>query len=389
MRVLFVSESLSLSKNTGVSSTLVSYARSLTQDLDIELLAPLEFTTQKETKLYLEGLTTHLFLQNRLLPRTFVPELTQFLVGNLTRFDLVHIHGLWRYPQWAAAHYARKLNIPYIISPHGMCEPYELAHKGWKKKIYFNLIEMRSLQAAAAIHAISEAEQIHCSQLKISSTIEVIPHGVLIPEELPASQIEANLPMKMLSIPQKSPVILYMGRLHPKKGLEILLPAFLKLLSQHPSAYLVIAGPDVDGYQDTLGQLGASYKINEQLIFLGMVTGIQKQAMLQRADVFTLPSFSEGFSVAILEALAAAKPVVITKQCYFEEVVNIGCGWVVEANILQLANALNSILEMSPSMRTRMGQLGRNLVEQKYTWELAVKKMKSLYQNISPKSKIN
>jgi len=382
MKVLFVTESLSLSKNTGVASTLVSLARSLTQDLHIELLAPMALQQERADDLFLEGLAAHLFPQSRFLPRTVVPELGHFLSTQLSKFNLVHIHGLWRYPQWAAAHYARKLSIPYIVSPHGMCEPFELARKGWKKKVFFNLVEKHTLQNAAAIHAITAAEKEHCTQLQIGNVIEVIPHGVTIQSRLSPSQVQANLPDEIRAIPPQAPVLLYMGRLHPKKGLDLLLPAFAQILSRHSSAYLVLAGPDVVGYQDSLMQLASSYQIEERVLFPGMVTGLQKQAMLQRADVFTLPSYSEGFSAAILEALAAAKPVVISKYCYFDEVVNAGCGQIVDTDVSQLASALNDFLELSPDVRQGIGQCGRRLIEEKYTWDLAAHKMSMLYQSI-------
>lgn len=382
MKVLFLAESLSIRQNTGVASTMISLAQSLDRWAEVELVAPTPATELEETQRCLSGLTAHLFPQPQFLPRTVVPALGRFVTNELPRFDLVHIHGLWRYPQWVASRRAQSLKIPYILSPHGMCEPFELARKAWKKQLFFNLVEKRTFQGAAAIHAITEAERGHCTQLEADKKIEVIPHGVEIQAALPAALIDFYLPPAIAAIPPQAPVVLFMGRLHPKKGLDLLIPAFAQVLQQHPSAYLVLAGPDATGYQANLVQLAKSFQIQERILFTGMLVGQQKQAMLQRADVFTLPSYSEGFSVAILEALAAAKPVVISKYCYFDEVTSVGCGQVVDTDISQLAQALNHLLALDAPARANLGQRGQQLIEHKYTWSIAAKKMMGLYQSV-------
>jgi glycosyltransferase involved in cell wall biosynthesis len=389
MEVLFVTESLSPSKNTGVASAAASLAHSLSPWANVELIAPIELDNPEETEIFLQGLRVHLFPQPLGLPRSVVPALKQFLSKELSRFDLVHIHGMWRYPQWAAAHLAQQHRIPYIISPHGMCEPFELARKAWKKKIYFNLIEKRSFQEAAAIHAITEAERDHCNQLHPGKTIGVITHGISILPPLSSLLVDRYLPPEMSSVPTEAPVLFFMGRLHPKKGLDLLIPAFAQVLQHHPSAYLVIAGPDPVGYKKVLIQLARSHHIQERVLFSGMLTGQCKQAMLQRADIFTLPSYSEGFSVAILEALAAAKPVVISKYCYFDEVMSAQCGHVVDTDIPQLVHALNKLLDLDAVTRSTIGLRGQRLIKQGFTWSTTAEKMIRLYQSVvTPKNKI-
>jgi glycosyltransferase involved in cell wall biosynthesis len=379
MRVLFVAESLSLNRNTGVASTAVSLARWLSQHIEVELTAPTAISDLEETEVFLRGLVTHLFPQPQFLPRTIAPALGKFLTHELPKFDVVHLHGLWRYPQWAAARCAQRLGIPYIVSPHGMCEPFELARKAWKKKIYFDLIERQTLQNAAAIHAITKAEQNHCAQLHCHNPIPVIPHGVEILPFLSSAAVDRHLPAIVAAIPPQAPVLLFMGRLHPKKGLDLLIPAFAQILKQHPAAYLVLAGPDA-GYQETGVNLAQSLGIESRVLFPGMVTGVAKQALLQRSDVFALPSYSEGFSVAILEALAAAKPVVISKFCYFDEVINAHCGLVVDTNVSALAQGLNQILNLTPLSRSAMGEQGQQFIKHHYTWSATAAQMRDLYQ---------
>jgi glycosyltransferase involved in cell wall biosynthesis len=381
MRVLFVAENLSLNRNTGVTSTAVSLARWLSPSIEVELVAPTALSDREETEVFLRGLMAHLFPQPRLLPRTIAPALGQFLTRELPKFDLIHIHGLWRYPQWAAARCAQRLGIPYIVSPHGMCEPFELARKAWKKKVYFDLVERQTLQNAAAIHAITAAEQNHCAQLECQNPIAVIPHGVEILPFLSPAAIDRHLPPSVATIPPQAPVLLFMGRLHPKKGLDLLIPAFAQVLQRNPEAYLILAGPDA-GHQNMWVKLAQSLGIKERVLFPGMVTGASKQALLQRSDVFTLPSYSEGFSVAILEAIAAAKPVVISKFCYFDEVLKAQCGLVVDTNVAALAQGLNQILNLTSLSRSAMGRQGQQMIEHHYTWSATADQMRGLYQSV-------
>lgn len=383
MRILFITESLSLSQNTGVATAVVALARALNhQSIDVELVAPTYVNNRQETEAFLDGLVAHLFNQPFGLPRTVVPALESFLSNKLSDFDLVHVHGLWRYPQWVATRLARRFNIPYIVSPHGMCEPFEMARKAWKKKIYLNLVGRQTLRTAAAIHAITNAEKDHCKQLQTCSYIRVIPNGVDIEPPLSNQLMERYLPQEVALIPSQNPVLLFMGRLHPKKGLDILIPAFTQLLQRHPGVWLVLAGPDPVGYQRELIELASSFQVQNRVLFPGMVTGLHKQALLQRADLFTLPSYSEGFSVAVLEALAAAKPVVISKTCYFNEVLSAGCGRVVDNSVSQLAQALSDLLDLDSPTRSLIGQRGRELVEQMYTWSSIAHQMHDLYGEV-------
>ena len=384
MRVLFVTESLSLSQNTGVAAAVVALARTLNQqNINVELAAPTQVNNREETEAFLDGLVAHLFNQPFALPRTVVPALGWFLSEKLPDFDLIHVHGLWRYPQWVATRLAQRLNIPYIVSPHGMCEPFEMARKGWKKKIYFNLVERHTLRGAAAIHAITNAEKDDCEQLQTCSHIRVIPNGVDIYPPLSNHLMERYLLHELALVPPENPVLLFMGRLHPKKGLDLLIPAFAQVLQRHPQARLVLAGPDPVGYRENLIKLAHSFHVQDRVLFPGMVTDLYKRALLQRADLFALPSYSEGFSVAVLEALAAVKPVVISQHCYFNEVLSAGCGRVVDNSVSQLAEALSDLLDLDCPTRAIVGQRGRELIEQEYTWPSIGRQMCDLYNSVS------
>ncbi len=377
MNILLVAESLTPSRNTGVANAVTGLAYALkAEGIHAELCAPLGKGDQMETLNALRGLTTHLFPQSPLLPRTVTPALGRFLEQSTQRFDLVHIHGLWRYPQWVAAQAAQRRGIPYVISPHGMCEPFEMARKGWRKQLHWNLLERHNLGQASAIHAITEEERSHCERM-IKTPVQVIPNGVTV--ALPvehAPELESHLP---LALPSTVPVLLFLGRLHPKKGLDLLLQA-LSQSEQGQSIHLVLAGPDPVGYRATLLEQVNRYHLEARVHFPGMVTGLAKRALLARADAFVLPSYSEGFSIAVLEAMAAAKPVIITRRCYFDRVAEMGCGWVVEPTVPGLAAALSAFRKLTPEELTIMGFKGKALVEKEYTWSVVARQMHELYR---------
>jgi glycosyltransferase involved in cell wall biosynthesis len=377
LNILFIAESLTPRRNTGVANAVTGLAHALkAEGVKAELCAPLLQGDRLETLDALRGLTTHLFPQSPLLPRTVTPALGRFLEQSVQRFDLVHVHGLWRYPQWAAAQAAQRRGIPYVISPHGMCEPFEMARKGWRKQLHWNLLERHNLGQASAIHAITGEERSHCESLTKTS-VQVIPNGVTL--ALPvedAPELSVHLP---LTLPSTVPVLLFLGRLHPKKGLDLLLQA-LSQSEQGQHVHLVLAGPDPVGYRAALLEQVNRYHLEARVHFPGMVTGLAKRALLARADAFVLPSYSEGFSIAVLEAMAAAKPVIITRRCYFDRVAEVGCGWVVEPTVPGLAAALSAFLKCTPAALTMMGFKGKALVEKEYTWSVVARQMHELYR---------
>jgi glycosyltransferase involved in cell wall biosynthesis len=375
LNILFIAESLTPRRNTGVANAVAGLAYALkAEGIQSELCAPLLKGDRLETLDALQGLTTHLFPQSSLLPRTVTPALGRFLEQSIQRFDVVHIHGLWRYPQWAAAQAAQRRRIPYVVSPHGMCEPFEMARKGWRKQLHWNLLERHNLGQASTIHAITEEERSHCKSLTKTS-VQVIPNGVTLLEEH-APELESYLP---LSLPSTVPVLLFLGRLHPKKGLDLLLQA-LSQTERGQLVHLVLAGPDPVGYRATLLEQVNRYHLEARVHFPGMVTGLAKKALLARADAFVLSSYSEGFSIAVLEAMAAAKPVIITRRCYFDRVAEVGCGWVVEPTVAGLTAALSAFLKLPPEERAVMGFKGKTLVEKEYTWSVVARQMHELYR---------
>ena len=176
-------------------------------------------------------------------------------------------------------------------------------------------------------------------------------------------------------------VVLFLGRVHPKKGLDILADAFAIVAKTRDDARLVIAGPDEAGQSRKIASRLEKSGVLGQVIFTGMLTGIRKARALATADVFVLPSYSEGFSMAVLEAMATGLPVVISRQCYFPEVDQSNAGIVVETRADELAVALGRLLD-DPGLRREMGQNGQEMIRHGYTWDSIASRMTEFYRSV-------
>ena len=229
-------------------------------------------------------------------------------------FDLILIHAAFCDPGRMAAAASRRTGIPYIYYTHGGFEPWAFKHKYWKKRIYWELVEKGVLSGAAGIVVCNEAETDLLRGLGVRTPIRRIPWGVDIPSagSLPA---RARLAAWFPALADR-PFLLFLSRLHPKKGLDLLIPAFAALAREFPDWLLVLAGPDEGGYRAQLERMVADRGLEQRILFTGMVTGEAKAALLAHADCFVLPSYSEGFPVVVAEALGYGRPVVITTSCY-------------------------------------------------------------------------
>ena len=331
-----------------------------------------------------KGVPTHIFhadLPARIWTAHSRP-LTRFLDHNITRFDLIHVHEIWHHPGYAAYRAARKNRVPYVLTPHGELGERHLSHKAWKKRIYMTAVLDRVLRNADALHAITPAERDRIAHLGYQTPITVAPNGID-----PAPFDTLPDPSKFL---ERFPtlkgkrVILFLGRLNPTKGLDILARAFSAIARRFPNTVLLIVGPDEEGGQRIMESILRSEGILDKAVFTGMLTGHDKLAALSRADLFILPSYSEGFSVAILEAMAARLPVVITEACNFPEVAEHDAGFVVSAENSPVADAIATLLS-NPDLRARMGERGRKLVSERYTWQTTAATLASLYRDLVAK----
>lgn len=329
----------------------------------------------------LEGVESRLFATGWLarLWTGYAPALSGALRQAVAEHDLVHIHELWHYPHYAAYRAARATGRPYVVTVHGALNEWALGRKSVRKGLYMRVVQRRILQRASAVQVFTEAEAQRAHALGLTVPIMVIPNGVDVEsyESLPPTR---SLVERFPELRGKR-VVLFLGRVHPGKGLDLLVRAFGDLARSHPDARLVVAGQDEGGYQRQVEGMLREVGTLDTTVFAGLLTGADKLEAMALADVFALPSYSEGFSMAILEAMAASLPVVISDQCAFPEVADAGAGLVVTTEAEQVREALARLLD-SPKTRREMGQRGRRLVLERYTWERVAERVRQLYHDV-------
>lgn len=287
----------------------------------------------------------------------------------------LHIHGLWDLSTTVASRAARAAGKPYIISAHGMLESWALANKGRKKQIYGALFERANLQGAACLHALTRAELQDYRAFGLRNPVAVIPNGVDIPSQVSAETFLSEFPEL-----RGKQLVLFLGRIHRKKGLDILAQAWASLGTRWPEAQLVLAGPDFENTQAEIQTLLASLGIEQHVTFTEMLSKELKWSALRAARIFVLPSYSEGLSVSVLEAMGSGLPVVVTEQCNLPEVAERSCGWVIQPRADELASAIEEALCASSSRLAELASNGRHLISTRYSWQVVGEQMSSLYR---------
>lgn len=292
----------------------------------------------------------------------------------ISQADIVHIHGLWEGHCAVTGSICRKLNRPFIVSAHGMLERWALRNKRWKKSLYSALVERRNLRGAACLRALTMQEVADYRRYGLRCPAALIPNGISLPPAFDPEPFYRKFP----ELAGKR-LVLFLSRIHYKKGVDILCRAWSVLAKEFPGAHLVIAGPDFEGTLNRIQALVRKLRLETRVTFTGMLAGEEKWAALAAAELFVLPSHSEGFSVAILEALAMALPVVITPGCNFPEVAQMGCGAVAIPSDRQIEDALRDMLGRTPEERAAMGARGVELVRSRFSWPAIGSQMAAVY----------
>lgn len=292
--------------------------------------------------------------------------------------DVLHTHGMWEPMMPACAAVARRHGIPYVVTPHGMLDPYTLSVKRTKKRIALASTHRAFLRRAAFVHMLNADEASLAQPVLHGTATRVIPNGIFI-EELdrtpPVGTFRASRPPL-----DDRPYILFLSRLAHKKGLDYLADAFALLHSMMPEVDLVVAGPD-DGQQADFERRIRDAGISERVHVVGPLYGADKLAALRDAAVFCLPSRQEGFSIAITEALAMGVPVVITRACHYPEVTEVGAGIETDLDARGVADALHRVLS-DPASAERMGQAGARLVRERFTWPSVARRTLECYEEV-------
>jgi len=311
-------------------------------------------------------------------------EFVRGLSAGITSIDIVHINGMWLHPTHAASRIAHANDTPYILRPAGCLEPWRLRNtrlKRVKKAAYLTLVGKSIMQSAACLHAASAQEAEHFGQIGYRGPITVIPNGVDTNEfsNGDGSEAEAYWPEV-----KERPVVLFMSRLSPEKGLDLLIPVWADLVKSaaYKDALLVIAGPDDRGYQKVVEGMIDGCDAGSKVLLTGMVRGKEKLSLLRRADVFVLPSYSENFGIVVAEALACGTPVVTTTGTPWEQLQQDDAGRWVPPRGPELGEALRELLDMPESQRETMGRRGREMVLEKYNWTKITRQLVTVYNCI-------
>lgn len=321
--------------------------------------------------------------------RGWSPGFRRFLRQEAQTADIVHNHGLWMWPNAYARQAAVEAGKPLVISPRGMLEAWSLNRSKLRKAVAWRLFESTNLQAASLFHATAESEAESIQRVlgrldRRAVPVVVAPNGVDVPELAPRPGVE-ELTAKFPVLRGKKWVV-FLSRIHPKKGLDVLLRAWARVASSKTrelgDVVLVIAGPDRTGYLPKLKQMAATWGISDSVVFLDGLYGVDKDALLANAACAVLPSYSENFGIAAAEAMAWARPVIVSTGAPWQEVAECGAGWWVAPEEDALGRALSEALEMDEAGLDAMGVCGRRLVAERYGWSVPAGRLVRAYEQI-------
>jgi glycosyltransferase involved in cell wall biosynthesis len=283
--------------------------------------------------------------------------------------DVLLSHGLWRYTSIAAFQWSKELGRPYMVSPHGMLQPWALQNSRLRKKLAALFFEDRHLKHAACIRALCEAEADAIRNYGMKNPIAVIPNGIDLPE------LGASIPPAPWShVPgfSEAKVVLSLGRLHPKKNLMALLNAWKSLRESSASDEgewrLAIAGWNEANYEKELKQHVKELGLGEHVWFAGPLFGDAKTAAYRNAKAFAIPSRSEGLPMVVLEAWSFALPVLMTPECNLPEGIAAGAALAMNVGTESIAEALRELVSLTPERRSQMGAAGRALCAERFQW---------------------
>lgn len=291
-------------------------------------------------------------------------------VNRKNPISVIHQHGIWLRSSHAVTSFAHANDVPLVVAPRGMMEPWAINNSKWKKKLAWTLYQKRDLQRATAFHATAHSEAESIRRLGFKQPIAVIPNGVVLPVLNQSSAISHQ--------PSEKRTALFLSRINPKKGLPMLLDAWKKLA---PVGWrLVIAGNDDSNHLPVLERKIAELELSDRVEIVGPLFGADKEQSYLSADFFVLPSYSENFGIVVTEALGYQMPVLTTTGCPWQELVTEKCGWWVSPTPEGIEQGLTAALGSSYAERTEMGARGRELVKQKYLWPAIASNMSIFYQ---------
>jgi glycosyltransferase involved in cell wall biosynthesis len=302
----------------------------------------------------------------------FSSRLNRWLPNNIRNFDIIHVHALFCFPSTVAMMHARRARIPYLLRTIGQLSPWSLAQSKLRKQLMLKLVEKRNLDAASLLHFTTHRERDECfTAFGQSFPSLVLPLGVRLPSLLP------EVKSKKVGLR-----LLFLSRLHPKKQLEVLLKALALFQSDYPQGIwqLDIAGSGEPAYIASLQKLAGQLNVSHRCRWLGHVQGDAKTSLLQQADWFLLPSAAENFGIAVVEAMAAGTPVIVSPQVAVADlIVGAGAGLVCPSDPAALCKVL---LKHSQGPSSAMRMAARSLAETTFSWSSVAHQLEFSYRQM-------
>ncbi len=352
----------------GIDSRIVTTSANAEQDLK----APLE-----EGIAY-QGAPVWFFKRTIRGEFKFSVSLRSWLRTNTSRFQILHLHSVFCYPTTEAAWCARKYGIPYIVRPAGNLEEWSLAQKSLKKAVYLEWIEKKNLNHASALHYTSEAERQKSSSLQLRAPSVVIPLGISASEYVPK---KGGFRARH-HIPANRKLILFLSRLHPKKGIEILLRSLSELKNSEPEWTLVVAGRGEPSYEAVIRKEVEERGLAGNVLFAGFSEGESKAELLADADLFVLPSYQENFGIAVAEAMQAGLPVIVSDRVNIHpDIHKSGAGCVLPLDSKYWTETIADLLK-DHEKRVTLGKNGRQLAAEKFSSRRMALDLIALYENL-------
>jgi len=363
MRVVHVVPGITF-EASGPSYSVVRLCESLIAESQDVTLAALDWVPMSKKQAYLK--TFPLGWGPRRLGRS--PAMHHWLSEQAESgaVDLIHNHSLWMMPNVYPGQVARRHGVPLIVSPRGTLSEWAMQSGSPLKKVFWPLLQRPALAAAACFHATADSEYEDIRRMGFRQPVAIIPNGIDIPELLPKVENECR-------------TLLFLGRIHPVKGLDMLLPAWRAVQDRFPEWYLKIVGPDNRGYLGEMQRLASELRL-ERVEFSGALFGAQKWQAYRDADLFVLPTYSENFGMAVAEVLASGTPAIVTKGAPWAGLQEQNAGWWIDIGVDPLVACLETALATPRYVLLDKGQSGREWMKIAFSWNRLGERMAEFYR---------
>lgn len=279
--------------------------------------------------------------------------------------DIVDVQGIWTYPSLANLRHARRTGTPYLVTPRGMLDPWARQNSAWKKKLAGAAFEQAHLKGALVLRATAEMEAQHFRDMGLTNPIAVVPNGLTLPDLAPRTDGALR-------------TILFLSRIHRKKGVDYLLRSWATLQDAFPGWEIAIAGIDENGYEAELKALAQKLRL-PRVRFIGAVHGASKEALYRDADLFVLPTHAENFGLVVAEALAQETPVITTRNAPWQGLETEDCGWWIDLDQDRLTDTLRAALSRPAEDLAAMGRRGRAWVRRDFSMNQVAERMREVY----------